>query len=98
MKTPIYERTPTMDKIAIAKQAASWIVGAGTAKIVSSIIQNNVDPEKLYQKIEVLAAGIVIGSMAKDATKAYTDTKIDGYVAKWHEFKSKKDTPTEETV
>lgn len=84
-----------MDKIDIAKKVASAVVSTGTAKIVSAIIQNNVDPEKLHHKVEVYAAGAVIGMMAKDATKAYTDAKIDKYVAKWREFTSKKETTTE---
>lgn len=68
-----------MDALDITKKAASFIVGAGTGKIVAAIIQDNVDPEKIHEKVEVIAAGVVIGAMAKDATKHYTDAKIDEY-------------------
>lgn len=74
-----------MDSLDITKKVASFIVAAGTGKIVTAIIQNNVEPEKIYQKVEIIAAGIVIGGMAKDATKTYTDAKIDEYATIYRE-------------
>lgn len=75
-----------MEPLDLAKMAARYMIGAGTGKIVVSIIQNNVAaPENLYKKVQIVGAGIVIGMMAKDATKKYTDMKIDEYVAFYNE-------------
>lgn len=72
-----------MDKIAIAKNVTSFVVGAGTTRIVGSIIANNVSSETAIQKVAVGSASFVIGAMAADATKAYTSSKIDQAVA-WY--------------
>ena len=66
-----------MDKLEITKKVAGFIVGTGTTKIVYAIIHNNIDPEKITDKVTVISASVVIGGMAKDATKSYTDAKID---------------------
>jgi hypothetical protein len=75
-----------MDNLDIAKKAVTYIVGAGTGKIVASVIQSNVaSPEKLLHRVEVIGAGVVIGMMAKDATKKYTDAKFDEYTTIYRE-------------
>lgn len=72
-----------MTKIQIAKQIVGFVVGAGTATISRTIIKNNVDPEKSTNKVTVNAASVVIGAMATDATRKYTDAKIDEIVNWW---------------
>jgi hypothetical protein len=74
-----------MDKLDITKSVASFLVGAGTSKIATDIIKNNVVPTNLYQKVTVVGAGVVIGMMAADGTKKYTTTKIDEAAAWWNE-------------
>lgn len=75
-----------MEPLDLAKMAARYMIGAGTGKIVVAIIQNNIEtPDNLYKKVQVVGAGIVIGMMAKDATKQYTDAKIDEYRAFYKE-------------
>jgi large-conductance mechanosensitive channel len=66
-----------MNKLAIAKMAVSAIVGAGTTKIVTAIVKNNIQPDKLIDKVTVVSGAFVLGSMAADASKKYTDAKID---------------------
>lgn len=66
-----------MNKIALAKNAVSLIVGTGTAKIVSSIISNNTNPENVVDKVTMTSASLVLGAMVADVTKRYTDAKID---------------------
>lgn len=66
-----------MDKLALAKFVANGIVGLGTGKIVTGVIANNVPVVSTIDKITVLGAGLVVGSMAKEATKAHTEAKID---------------------
>lgn len=84
-ETP-YERTFPVEPLDLAKMAARYMIGAGTGKIVVAIIQNNIEtPDNLYKKVQVVGAGIVIGMMAKDATKQYTDAKIDEYRAFYKE-------------
>ena len=79
-----------MNKTDIAKRVVSTIVGIGTTKIVSSIISTTTDPESVTDKVAVLASSFVIGSMAVEATRTWTDSKIDGIVIWYHELASKK--------
>lgn len=72
-----------INKTNIAKTVVGFVVGAGTSKIVKSIIDKNVEPEKKTDKVAVASASLVVGSMAADATKKYTDAKIDEIVDWW---------------
>lgn len=66
--------------IAVTKFVTSGAVGIGTGKIVSGIIKNNVSPTKLIDKVTIAAASFMIGSMAAEATKKYSDNLIDEVV------------------
>lgn len=79
-----------MNKIEIAKHTASVIVGLGTGKIVKDIIKNNTEIVTRTDMVTVASASVVIGSMASDATREYTDAKIDAVVA-WYNEKFNKD-------
>lgn len=83
-----------MDQIEITKKIASVIVGIGTSKIVGAIIQNNVSPESIIDKVTVIGASLVIGAMAKDATKSYSDAKIDEAVLFWKTHVKHEEVPT----
>lgn len=72
-----------ISKTDLAKRAASFIVGIGTAKIVSGIIDNNTTSETVTDKVTITTAGLVIGIMAADKTKLYTDNFIDELIAGW---------------
>lgn len=72
-----------MTKIEFAKTAVSFVVGSGTSKIVVGIISNNVRADKVTDQVAITSAGVVIGMMAADATKKYTDAKIDEIVDWW---------------
>lgn len=75
-----------MDRLDLTKKVAGYIVGAGTGRIVAGIIDHNIDtPEKLRQRLEIAGAALVIGMMAKDLTKQYTDAKIDSYAILYKE-------------
>lgn len=76
-----------MEKIKIVKTVVNFIVGIGTGQIVRSIIQNNTNPEKVTEKVTIAAGSIVLGSMAADASKTYTDAKIDGWHESWEATK-----------
>ena len=80
-----------MKALEITKFAASAVVGAGTSKIVHSIIDNNTEAEGAVDTVTIAAGSIVIGSMAADATKKYLDEKIDAAVAWYHSIKEKQD-------
>lgn len=66
-----------MTKLEMIKAAVSGIVGIGTSKIAYTVIQNNVVPTTPVDKVTVVAATFVIGSMAVDATKKHTNQMID---------------------
>lgn len=72
-----------MKKLDIVKAVTTFIVGAGTTQIVNGIVTSNTAPEKVTDKVAVKGASVVIGMMAADATKSYTDEKIDE-VAAWY--------------
>lgn len=78
-----------MDKLQVTKNIVAYVVGAGASQIVKTIIKNNVDSEKTLEKIEIVSASIVIGLMAKDGTKKYTDAKIDKWAQKFQDLKAK---------
>jgi len=95
-ETP-YERIP-MTKIELTKRLTSLIVGVGTGKIISSIIKNNVAPEKLTDKVAIACASYVLGAMVADAASNWTDAKIDEAVNWWNEnVRGKKEPETEES-
>jgi hypothetical protein len=73
-----------MTKIDFLKKAVSFIVGAGTTKIVHDVIANNVNIDNTAQKISVGSASLVIGAIASDVTSSYTDAKIDEAVIWWN--------------
>jgi hypothetical protein len=70
-----------MNKLQITKTTVNIIVGAGTAKIVSSIISSHVIPITNIDKVTVLAASLALGSLVTDVTCHYTDAKIDQIAA-----------------
>ena len=71
----------------VVKYVASAIVGLGTTKIVRTIIDNNIEPETTKDQVTVGAASIVVGMMAADATKSYTDSMIDQVTDAIHTFR-----------
>lgn len=73
-----------MNKLDIAKNVVKIVVCAGTTKIVSGIIANNTDPTKITDKVAIVSASFVLGSMAADAASKYTNAKIDE-LAEWYE-------------
>lgn len=77
-----------MNKLTTFKLAARIVVGAGTTTISNSIIKNNVNPANAIEQISVAVASVVVGSMASEATKSHTDTKIDEIVNAWNGRKS----------
>lgn len=77
-----------MNKLDLFKNIVSTVVGIGTTKIVSTIIRNNVEPETPVEHVTVYAGSVVIGAMVADASKNYTDTKIDEAVALIKSFKN----------
>lgn len=70
-----------MKIVAIVKKTVTTIVGIGTAKIVRDIIENNVETDKIHEKVTVGAASVAIGYAVSETTSNYTDRKIDEIVA-----------------
>lgn len=71
-------------KTEIAKTIVGFVVGAGASRIAKSIIDHNTDDEeRLHNRVAVASSSLVIGLMAADASKKYTDAKIDEVVSWW---------------
>lgn len=82
-----------MNKLTAFKLVARLVVGAGTTTISNNVIRNNVTPTNIIEQISVGVASVVIGSMASEATRSHTDTRIDAIVAAWNDRKSSEETP-----
>ena len=76
-----------MNRIEIAKQAVSIVVGLGTSKIIAGVIANNTNPENLLQKIEITSASVVLGGIIAEASRKYTDAKIEAIASWWTKTK-----------
>ena len=74
-----------MNKIAIAKSIARFVVGTSAAHCASSIITNSLKPESVVQKVEVVVGAVAIGGMVQDAAKTWTDKQIDELVEAYDE-------------
>lgn len=61
----------------IIKGAATFVVGAGTHKIVKGIISSHVSTENPWEKITVAAASLIITGVVTTATKKFTSEAID---------------------
>lgn len=72
-----------MTKLDLLKTVTNFVVGAGTTKIVTQAVQNNTNPKNAAENAQIVAGGVVLGCMAADATRAYTDAKIDEIAAWW---------------
>lgn len=71
-----------MTKLDLTKSVINFIVGAGTTKIVSQVVQNNTNPKNAAENAQLVAGSVVLGCMAADATREYTNAKIDE-IADW---------------
>ena len=79
-----------MNKLDATKLVVEFVVGTGVAKITSDIIANNInDPEKITSKVSTIAGAVVLGMMAKDASKHYVSVKIDSTIESLKKSKQK---------
>ena len=74
-----------MTKTLIAKRIISFVVASGTSRIIGGIVQNNTSPKSTYDAVAIASGSIVLGMMAADATKKFTDEQIDKLIAQWKE-------------
>jgi hypothetical protein len=73
-------------KIDIVKTVVGVVAGFGASRIAKMIIEKNTDEEeRLHNRAAVFSAEVVIGMAASDATRRYTDAKIDEAVDWWNE-------------
>lgn len=66
-----------MQILEMVKTVTTFAVGAGSAKIIASVIANNVTPKTMIDRITMSSASVVMGMMVGDLTKTYTSNKID---------------------
>lgn len=70
-----------INPVSVAKFIVSGAVGIGTSKIVKKVIESNVSaPDKLFDRITMLASTTVITAIFVDQTKQYSDKMIDDVV------------------
>lgn len=85
----------TIDKLGLAKNAIGFVVGAGVSKIVHAVITNNISPVTLFDKVTVVSASLVLGSMAREATRKFINRQIDEIVAFVNETRDEMKTETD---
>lgn len=61
----------------IVQGTVRFVVGTGTNQIIRAIIANNVEPEKIRERITVEAGTMVISGMVAEAARTYTDAKVE---------------------
>lgn len=72
-----------MTKLDVTKIVVTTIVGFGASKIASSICLNNTQPDNIPDKVMIHSAAFVVGMMASEVTRKYTNAKIDE-IADWY--------------
>lgn len=72
-----------MTKLDLAKGVTSFVVGAGTSKIITQIIKNNTSPENVADTVTMTTGAVVLGMMVADVSRRYTDAKIDEFAHWW---------------
>lgn len=76
-------------KLAFAKSAINFTVGASVTKVVSDIIRNNANAETPLDTIKIMTASVALGSLVADAASDHVDTKVE-QIADWYaDFKSR---------
>jgi hypothetical protein len=85
------------DKIALAKKIVSLGVGFCVQKAVRNIISNNseTDDDSLSDQAQIVVASYVLGGMAADYSRNFTDARVDDAVALWKKIQTEinKDQP-----
>lgn len=79
-------------KTDIVKGAVGFVVGSGVSVIVRGVIKNNTSTDGVIEKVTLAVATVVVGMMAREATKEYTDGLIDRTIESWNEFKNELNT------
>lgn len=60
------------------KTAAKFVVGMSVSFVVSNVLKNNTsEPEKTYQKVEIMVGSGVLAYMVADKAEAWTSKKVD---------------------
>lgn len=78
-----------MTKTDLLKSVSSFVVATTTGTVVKEIIKNNIDPQTVAAKAACLIASYVLGAIAADAGKKWTDAKIDELIAEIKEARQK---------
>lgn len=73
----------------ISKKIVSALVQYGTGTIVYSIIQKNVDTDRIDHKIAVGASSIALGGLVSDAASQRSDKLVDEIFDRIAEIKVK---------
>lgn len=86
-----------VSKTTAAKRIVSTIVGFSVSSVVRTIITNNceTDDPTLSEETKIIVSSHVLGMMAANMTKEFTDSQIDDAVALWKKIQDeRKNKPT----
>jgi hypothetical protein len=79
MKLPKFDLS-NIDKKAVTKAAIGIVVSAGVSKIITGIIETNVDSVNAKDRLAVAAAKVAITGILVVACKKYTDNLVDSAI------------------
>lgn len=78
-----------MTKLDITKIVVTTVVGIGASRIAQNICLSNSPMESMPDKVMAHSAALVVGMMASEVTRKYTNAKIDE-LAGWYNSNIKK--------
>lgn len=74
---------PKPTKTDVAKAVTGFVIGACTTTVVRALIRQNVALDKTADKVALAVGTYVLGAIAADATKEWTDAKIDELIEQY---------------
>lgn len=69
------------------KNVATFVVGAGTSRIVGKLITKNVQPETTTDYVTMVPAAGILGMMAADKTRPAVESLVDDVFDVFEAFK-----------
>jgi len=72
----------------VFKKVVGWTISAGITKIISSVVENNVEKKNAYDKVTVWVGESALTWVINEAIQDRVNARIDGFVDKYREAKA----------
>lgn len=71
------------------KYVTKIVVGTSVKMVIATAITSYIPTESKTDKVKVFVGTMVLSHMVADATKTWTDTKMDALAESYHDVKNK---------